>query len=347
MNKIDFTLVQLDKLITHHVGNKMNEEGTILSEEPTNIKNETLDYLLKYFLQPFSTEEMYHFAHHESLEENEVYALAKSIFESRDNLAADSQKLATRLYDSSSHPKIKSGEFNVAYFSEIALHDEVVEAIGLFKSETNVPFLKMETNQKNFIIEHDFGFAIKNIDKGCLIFNTAAENGYEVLAIDNTNKNDAQFWKNAFLQLKPVSNEYHQTNSFLHITKNYLTDQVTEDFQINRSEQINLLNRSVDYFKEHEVFDKEEFEAEVLKDDKMIESFRNYDADYRMDQEVAVPDNFSISAPAVKKQSKAFKSVIKLDKNFHIYIHGDEGAIEHGVDADGRKYYKLYFEEEA
>jgi hypothetical protein len=50
---------------------------------------------------------------------------------------------------------------------------------------------------------------------------------------------------------------------------------------------------------------------------------------------------------AVKKQERIFKSVLKLDKNFHIYIHGDRELIEQGMDADGRKFYKIYFEEES
>ena len=49
---------------------------------------------------------------------------------------------------------------------------------------------------------------------------------------------------------------------------------------------------------------------------------------------------------AVKKQARVFKSVLKLDKNFHIYIHGNRELIEQGVEKDGRKFYKLYFESE-
>jgi len=39
--------------------------------------------------------------------------------------------------------------------------------------------------------------------------------------------------------------------------------------------------------------------------------------------------------------------VLKLDKNFHIYIHGNKELIERGTDPDGRKYYKIYFEQES
>ena len=48
----------------------------------------------------------------------------------------------------------------------------------------------------------------------------------------------------------------------------------------------------------------------------------------------------------MKKQARAFKSVLKLDKNFHIYIHGDRNMIEQGIDNDGRKFYKIYYQEE-
>ena len=58
-------------------------------------------------------------------------------------------------------------------------------------------------------------------------------------------------------------------------------------------------------------------------------------------------DNFEISAQAVKQQARAFKSVLKLDKNFHIYIHGNREMIEQGIDENGRKYYKIYYEHKA
>jgi hypothetical protein len=59
-----------------------------------------------------------------------------------------------------------------------------------------------------------------------------------------------------------------------------------------------------------------------------------------------IGDSFSISTAAVKKQARVFKSVLKLDKNFHIYIHGNRDLIEQGMEPDGRKFYKIYFREE-
>ncbi len=58
-------------------------------------------------------------------------------------------------------------------------------------------------------------------------------------------------------------------------------------------------------------------------------------------------DDFEISNSAVKQSKGKFKSVIKLDKNFHVYIHGDRDMVEKGYDNDkGKKYYKLFFDNE-
>lgn len=116
---------------------------------------------------------------------------------------------------------------------------------------------------------------------------------------------------------------------------------------MSKTDQIDLLNRSVDYFKTHEVFDKEEFETEVFGSENLIESFRNFDQRYSEANEVSIDDSFEISTQAVKKQARVFKSVLKLDKNFHIYIHGDRELIEQGVDESGRKFYKIYYREES
>jgi hypothetical protein len=116
---------------------------------------------------------------------------------------------------------------------------------------------------------------------------------------------------------------------------------------VSKADQIDLLNRSVDYFKNHECFDKAEFENEVFQDNTLIESFRSFDSSYRQENALDIADDFEISQQAVKKQAKVFKSVLKLDKNFHIYIHGDRQLIEQGIEKDGRKYYKIYFDKES
>lgn len=349
MTAFDFDQVDLNKLITHHIGNKLLDENITLSNETTTIiDGDTLEYLMKYFLSQFQPINFYNFTHSVNLDMNEVYTLAKKIFADNSEFIAESKNIAKLLYDSSNHPQIKDGELNVVHFKNIRLSDEIVDAIGIFKSESNVPFIKMHENEMNYSIGHEFGFELKGIDKACIIFNTDEKVGYSVLVVDNANKSaEAQYWVNDFLQLKPSSDDYNNTREFLSITKEFVTKKLPEEFELSKTDKIDLLNRSIDYFKTNDSFDKEEFEHNVFQNEDVISSFKNFDSAYRIENEVEIQNNFEISNTAVKKQSRIFKSVLKLDKNFHVYIHGNKDLIEKGTDSDGRKYYKIYYEHEA
>ncbi|GAB7087507.1 nucleoid-associated protein [Marinifilum fragile] len=347
MTNIDFTEIEIANLVTHLVGNKLRDEDLDLSDNESQINEETKSLLLKYFLLPIKIEELYSFSHPIKLEMNEIYTLVNELFSDSIPFIEFSEGIAKLLYENSMHPKIKEGKLNVAFFSNIILEDEVVEAIGIFKSEKDVPFLKMLKGQKNFNISHEYGFEIKGIDKGCLILNTDKPSGYKILIIDNANKSiEAQYWKDDFLQVKPISNEYNQTNNFLGLTKQFLTKQLSSNNEISKSEQIDLLNRSVEYFKSHDSFEKEEFEKNVFKDEGIIKSFRAFDETYCSENNIEMNDKFDISTKAVKKQARAFKRVLKLDENFDILIKGDKELIEKGIDENGRKFYKIYYNEE-
>jgi len=347
MTHVDFTQIELEALATHYVGSKLREQEVKLSSELTAVDSDTINYLLRYLILPIKTEEFYHFHHSVNIEMNEVYKVVAEIFENNEVLLQNSQSLAKLLYDCSTHPKVNEGKLNIAHFTNIEIENEIVNAIGIFKSETDAPFIKMEEAGESFKITHDFGFELKGIDKACLVFNTKKEEGYKVLLIDPLRGNsEARYWKDEFLQVEPVSDEYHQTNQVMGITKRFVTEQIVEDMPITKTEQIDLLNRAAGYFKENEVFEKEKFEEEVLQEEPIINSFRDYKQDFQQAHEIEIEDEFEISTQAVKKQARVFKSVLKLDKNFHVYIHGNKDLIEQGKEADGRKFYKLYFEEE-
>ncbi|MCW3072819.1 MAG: hypothetical protein JWO44_2709 [Bacteroidetes bacterium] len=340
--------VRLQQLAVHKTGNKSLEEDIIFSESVIELEDEsTVQLLLKYFLTPFALSEAFCFFHESELELNETYSFVSKIFADKETLYEQSRSLAKHLYQCSDHPKIKGGELYVALFEEMMLDGQVLKAVGIFKSESKDTFMKVEQAADNFSIYGDEGINIKKLDKGCLIYETNEENGYKVYIVDNQNKfGETQYWKNDFLKVTAVSDNYHHTKDFLNITKNYVTKQLAEDFEVNKSEQIEMLNRSMQYFKKHENFVKEEFEEEVFQDPGVIKSFQKFDNVYREDHDIELEDSFEISADAVKKQARVFKSVLKLDKNFHIYIHGNKNMIEQGVEKDGRKYYKIYFEKE-
>ncbi len=338
---------KMDKFIVHFVGNKNSGEGVRFSTSETPFENVD-EHIFKLINNSFNFEELYSFHFLPRIELNPVYQFVKSIFEDNSSFVEQSQNSARILYDKSNHPKIKGGELQIAYFKGCSIKGNAVDAIGFFKSEHKETYLKVIKLTTGFDMEIEKGIPVRKFDKGCLIFNTKVNNGYLVSVTDNTNRGDeAQYWKREFLGVQPIANEFHQTHEFLGIAKNYVTKKLQEEFEVNKADKIDLLNRSVEYFKTHETFDMKEFEEEVFQDSGIIKSFRNFDNSYRLKNEIEITDSFDISPQAVKKQARVFKSILKLDKNFHIYIHGNRDMIEQGVDKDGRKYYKIYYNEES
>lgn len=350
MSMIDFTNANIEKVTAHYVGNKTNGEEILSSKSLLELSDLRLrELLFTYFLGSLPKHEHYSFTFSTGdFKLNPIFNFASEIFEGTRKFQKVSADVAKHLYEVSLHPQIKSGDFFVCDFSNVHFDGKEVNAIGFFKSETKQSFLKPNHKSGDFYLEYDDGINIDKLDKGCLILNIDRSEGYKVLIVDKANKSsEAQFWKDSFLCLKPCNDEYYNTNQFLSITKNYVAKQYASEFEVNKADQIDMLNRSVEYFKTHDAFDKKEFEKEVLHYPEIIKSFRTFDNEYRSMNDLELEDSFEISDLAVKKQARAFKSVLKLDKNFHIYIHGNRDLIERGVDKDGRKYYKIYYANES
>ena len=328
----------IHSVMLHKVGGKAEGEMPKVSKSPLNLDDEMCALLTTFFITPFKTGEYFNLSDSEN---NEVCRCVSAIFDNVDNLAEESVKLADILHECN-EGQSKSGEFYVAYFRECVVDGEPVEALGLFKSENREIFLKIYPAANNYIVECEEGISIRKPDKGCMIFNTERENGYLVALIDGSKNAD---WREGFLKIKPYDNPYSKTRAMMQACKDFVNDELPEQFEINRADQIDLLNRSMQYFKSNEAFERPRFEQEVLQQPELIESFREFDDKYRDEKNIPAEMTFEIAPQAVKKNSKILKSVLKLDKNFHIYIHGDRSLIEK-CEEDGRKYYKVFYETE-
>jgi len=251
------------------------------------------------------------------------------------------------LFEASTHPKVKPGELYVCHFENCSVNNAIVEAIGIFKTETKTNFFNLNIEGGEIQGEILEGIDLGKFDKACMVLPTNAENGFDVLIHDSNRGEEAVFWRETFLGIMPQANDYYQTNQFLNLTKQFIAKQIPQEFEMEKADQIDLLNKSVEYFRANESFSKKDFEKTVFNDTGLIKSFRQFGESFSETNDFELPDRFSISTPAVKKQARIFKSVLKLDKNFHIYIHGDRDMIEKGYDASiGKHYYKIYFEEE-
>lgn len=343
---IDFSHCDIKSVAVHRVGSRTNDESILFSRKETEIADDELKRLLiKYFTSPFDDPEYYSFtSSDEDFSLNPVYQLSSQIFAESGRLHPISKEIAQLLYDRSEHPNIKSGDLFAVLFSDVQIDDEITDAVGIFKSENRHSFLKLDNRNGEFHINHEDGINIEKLDKGCIILNYDADKGFKVCIVDKSSKSsEAMFWRDAFLQVQPCSDEYHYTTDYMKIAKEFVIKHLPQEREVEKMDQIEYLNRSADYFKKKEKFSNRDFEESVFQDDRVIDSFREYRSQHPAYQGM---DQFDISQNAVQKQLKVYKSVLKLDNNFHIYIHGNSELIEKGTDRDGRKYYKIYFENE-
>lgn len=347
---IEYSQSAIDSLVVHQIGNKAEGEDVRFSKSAMNATDydSVMDVLRHYFFKPFKTEAYYNFSHPEGLAANFVYQRAVEIFDNPGLFYDKSIELAAYLHHNSNHPKIKGGEFYVALFSNCVIDGEVCSALGIFKSESKEMFLKVYMRDESFELGAQEGINIRKLDKGCLIFDTEREQGLKVCAVDNLNKGqEARFWMEDFLSLKPREDKYFFTNNYLQLCKGFVGEVFNDENNVPRPDQIDLMNRSIDFFAKNPSFDERSFEREVIRQPEVIDAFQDYKSFFESEKQMPLMDSFEISKDAVKEEKKYFKSILKLDKNFHVYVHGKRQYLEKGFDPErGLNFYKLYYEVE-
>jgi hypothetical protein len=290
-----------------------------VSGEPETVQSEFSQELKNFLTNPFKLEEWFHLKEDSEwkdifgkwFSESEVHAadLLKVVQHSGHHSAVFKARLEGVVYDDKEVTALAFAAFEP-------------EGNGIYINETEAGLCQ--------------GLLPDKPAKAMVVINVASDDGYRILCMDR-----ADGWKS---ELMPCRDDYHQTKAVLQLAKSYVTSQLSEEFEVSRADQIDLLNRSMAYFKSNEEFHQDSFEKEVFQHPSLIQSYRNYKEHY--EPETEIQENFTISEQAVKRGQTAYKSVLKLDRNFHIYIHGNRNLMEQGTDPDGRKYYKIYFKEE-
>ena len=344
--------VQLQRLVVHRVGNKAKEEGVIVSKDLVDLRDEQLnDLLLNYFLTPFKQEEFFRFTHTSDLALNELFAYATLLFNEPGKFHEYSVHILNHLYEQSDHPKVKSGELYVAHFLGCNVEgEELVDAIGIFKSENKDTFLTFQDQDDDLQVNYHFGVNIKSVDKGCLIFNTEAEDGYRVKLVD-ANSTDALFWKEDFLNITELKDTNFTTKTYLNLCKDY-SEEVFAQSE-SKKEQIEFISRSVDYFSKNETFDLEDFTSSVIEEPESAERFKNYSQAFAEERGLEDISGFAINKNTVRNMKRKFRNFIKLDTQIEIKFSGynpeqSEQYMERGFDEErGMHFYKVYFHSES
>lgn len=340
-------IISTDVVLKSLAIHKINEEnGLQLSNQVVSVVDEALNELLvKYFFKAFKEEERYRFMNEEDLSYNPVYQAVSKIFADPDSLFEHSKGIAEQLEMKSRNQNIKDGDVFITYFEDCVVDDEVTDAIGIFKVENKDTYIKIMGNEDVFDIRSEEGISINKLDKGLIIFDTDKENGYRTLLVDKTNASgNAQYWQDDFLGVEPFNDEYFQTQNVI----NNFQEFAQQAFEgQTKTEKIALVNESIDYLKSNDQFDQQDYQQNILQTPELIQQFENFQEKKFEEDPEHNPASFEISNPAIKNTKRFIKSVIKLDKSFHVYVHGSRKNIVKGYD-DQRKqnYYTLYFDSE-
>ena len=341
----------IETLSIHRVGNKSRNESQFLSGQPFNLTDEIVPLMKEYFFRPFREKEenYFQFAHEVDLDYNEMFQFASEVFANPSSLHDVSKKITNHLFEQSNHPHIKNGEVYVTYLTNVNIDNNVVDAIGVFKSEVQTDFLQFEEKGTTLEMILQQGINLSKLDKGCLIFNYKKEEGYKILSIDS-NRYDARYWLEHFLSVDAFQDENFITKKYLKFCQGFAKDVVfpAED----KKQEVMFMNRSVNYFAKNDQFEESNFLNEVMENPNLIPEFRSYKVDKGEKYSIEDVTTFPIANSAVSDARKSIKNVINLDTHIQIkmdFINPEsaEKFVEKGWDEEKQMYYYLvYFNKE-
>lgn len=340
----------IKKLIIHKVGNKFNATKNAFSNTNVDFDEATYNLILPYLLKPFvSVAETYRFNHHSDILLNEINTYSDQLFNDDSEFIDVSTHIVTHLFEQSNSAQIKTGDVIVCYFENIQYQDYFTDAIGIFKIENKTEFFQTYLEQNSYDILVQKGIQAKKVDKGCLILNTSDLEGKIVLSVDNNNY-DAQYWINSFLNIKYPDDSNQHTKNYIELCRAFSKEVLQPNS--GGQEQSNFLAKTVDFFKENEIVNIENFKEEVFEEEDQIRQFEDYKKAYEAENSILIRNQFGVSEIALKKQKQKIKTEIKLDTNIHIKLDVDapdasSEYLERGYDeAKKMHYYKVFFNSE-
>ena len=341
---IDFGTIFMEKVVIHKVGNKSRNEKFQLSKEEDNVDDENLKIILeKYFLKLFTDKDTYHFYHESDVNLNEIYHFSKKIFIEPESFYDQSINIVKHLYNKSSHPNIKSGDFYMAYFSD---EQENMKIIGIFKAENKDTFLKIDRVGDRFSFSYDKGLNLNKVDKGCLIINHGNNDKYSVHIIDSlskTNRDIAKYCEEDFLGVKKNQDNISQTREIFNIVEEFSNKILKKELGKDPKEIHDFKIKSYDYMNNTDDFNDNHFIKAVIPEEGNQKHYLDFKKEYEVSNRLNTVNNFEISHDTATVNKKITKSKIILDTGIDLIL-SNYNFIDEGYDEDKHmSYLKIYY----
>lgn len=332
------------------IGNPQRDEPLQTSRQVFAIAEPDQEALTALFLKPFKNLVGHRFVHYTSLDKQDMYRCAKTVFQDPDKFLPAGIEIAQRLYAKSNHPNIKAGDLCIVFLKEVHIEGELVSGLCILKSDSVVPFLSITTHDGDLHLSTQQGIQPEKIDKGCLILDFKADQGYYVLTFDRSG-GDTKFWVREFLSVEAVPDAAFLTNAYAKMAVSFLEEQKPEE-DTPPWDTCNAAREALEYFDDREQFDLQEFEREVLKTPEAAAKFEEHRTRIEEEQGQTLDTSFEISKKDVTKAKKRIGAVLRLDTGVEIHVKSTlsteyDPVLERGYDdAKGMKFVKVYYKEQ-
>jgi hypothetical protein len=344
---IDVSQARIDRLIIHRIVSQSSDQKNKFSEEEVALNGEMRELLARFFFASLKSQDLSVFTQGALEEPESVCAQARALFDGDKSFIEASCEIGEILHDASKHPQVKDGDLYVARIDSCYWNGQEVQALGIFKSEVKETFINLVEDETGFHVERSEGFSINRMDKGCLILDAERDKGFVLSVFDNTSKGSrrANYWMDEFLCATVRKDSRYYTEHTVKNVKDFLTKELPKKKESFKETQMEAMDKTVDYFREKEKFDRKEYAETVFADEDTRREF----SDFLSCKNDGLDDwdHFPIAEEAVKKTSRFMKKVIKLDKDYSIYVHGNGNFMQKGFDPEyGLKFYKIFYTEE-
>lgn len=322
---IQFFDVNLEKVATAYVGCKLRDDEIKFPDSLSHLDDSLKHSLFNHLAGCFSNQkELFELSHEGGISLNECQCACEMIFKNSDNFLEGTIDLSKIIYERLTHLK-REPRVIVAYFEGIVLDGVATNAIGIYLMKRNEVLL-------DYIDDNIIAQKGTVVNKAALIFNIKGKiNGGFITACYEDD--DTIGWKNEFLNVKLVENEYSLTRYFISLIKNFIENEMPKIFDLGAHDKAKFLYKTDLFFKEAEDFNIVEFGNEVFVQPEIVEEFCK---NIKEECNDAYTLEFKIDHQAYKDKKRTLKSKMTVG-NVQLIFKG-EPVLEKKKDDRGNYY---------
>lgn len=337
--KADTMLEVTDSKLTHYIVHGL-EDALVFGEEVLPQPEVLLEAAFTQLaFSKIRVEQQYEFFHESNLELNEVYTFAKNIFQDDHRFLEESKHIATHLHSVSNHPNINKGDLFIGLFENCLVGNETRRVLSIVKIDEKELFLDVKNVQNTMTVSGVDGINVRKINNAAIIIDNGPKEDPTVF-LRTRRKEDIVYFQERFLKVKVADEAYEKTDLALQEMRKH----ILKEENYTNTEKLGLLNKTLDYFRTEEHFQVDDYIDTVFETpeestrDIIVNSVKPYET--------------IISESAIEKAEQKYKRKIKLDEHIEIVVNvRDIEEVDHFIEVGqdeetGRKFYKIYFEEE-